>query len=148
MLADPKTPFDDVFEGQRKFGAIYKNPEQFNIHSTSVSKINEMHDETDYVFLGKIKEIVQRDMNDANSILKRGGRKVNRSSLYLTLELEDDTGTIKARVERDKFSRWGSPLMESAKVGDWYLWKGKIRDAAWRTISITRWRNLNGAEKE
>lgn len=147
LLTDPKTPFDDIFEASRRFRAIYATPEKFDIHSAPVSLINDMHDLGDYVFIGKIKEIIQRDMNDAQSLLKRGGKKINRSSLYVTLELEDDTGSIKARIERDKFSRWGKPLIDTAKVGDWYLWKGKIRDESWRTVSITRWRTLNDEQQ-
>jgi DNA polymerase III alpha subunit len=143
LLADPKTPFDDIFEATRRFSSIYKSPESFNIHSAPVSLINDMHDEADYVFIGKIRSMELRDMNDAQSLLKRGGKRINRSSLYIMLELEDDSGSIKARIERDKYARWGKPLIDSAKVGDWYLWKGKIRDESWRTVSITRWRSLN-----
>ncbi len=148
LLLNPKTPFDDIFEATRKFGTIYKNPGEFNIHSAPVSVINDMHEEANYVFIGKIRSIELRDMNDSQSLLKRGGKKINRNSLFLMLELEDDTGSIKARVERDNYARWGKPLLDTAKEGDWYLWKGKIRDESWRTVSITRWRTLNDQAQE
>jgi hypothetical protein len=82
-----------------------------------------------------------RDMNEYQSVVKRGGRLIKRNNLFLILTVEDDTGNISCRVARERYAKWGLPLVDGAKEGEWFLWKGYIR-GDWRQVNITQWRKL------
>jgi len=136
LLTNPETPYDHIFEGQERFGDMYKHPKKYLIESQGLSYIRDIHDNGTYIFLAKIKEKNLRDLNEYQSVVKRGGRIIQRHNLFLNLLLEDDTGTILATIGRFQYETLGKPIIESAKIGDWYLWKGKI-DNNWRKVSIT-----------
>jgi DNA polymerase III alpha subunit len=144
LLMFPKTPFDDLFEAERRFGDMYANPKKYKVTSGPIIKINEIGDEVgDYVFIARMRERNQRDLNEYQSLVKRGGRVIHRNNLFLNLVLEDDTGTIIARVGRYDYQKWGKPLIEAGQTDtDWYLWKGRITDPKWRVVNISQWRKL------
>lgn len=142
LLSDPRTPYDDIFEGDRRFGDIYRHPRAHHVTSGPVLHLCDISEPGDYVFLGKIKEKNLRDMNEYGSVAKRGGRLITRSPLFLNLVIEDDTGTIICKINRWEYQKWGKPLIEAAKVGEWFMWKGFIRDDGWRIVNIERWRCL------
>jgi hypothetical protein len=62
---------------------------------------------------------------------------------FLNLTLEDDTGSIKAKVGRFDYKKWGDPIIQKAKMGEWFLWKGSLRDDGWRVVNVDRWRALD-----
>ncbi len=142
LLATPRTPYDDIFEGDRRFGAIYKNPKAHYVTSGRVSHIADMTEQGDYVFIGKIKEKNLRDVNEYESLNKRGGKIITFNPNFLLLDIEDDTGNIKCKINRREYKKWGKPLVEGSKINDWFLWKGRIRDNDWRIVQIERWRAL------
>lgn len=142
LLANPVTPYDDIFEGQRRFGDIYINPKNYNITSGGVTPVQEIGDPGDYVFIARIKEKNLRDLNEYGNLVKRAGRRIAKNSIFLNLVLEDDTGSIIGKVGREQYPKWGKPLIESAKIGEWFLWKGKINADGWRLLMISRWRRL------
>ncbi len=143
LLSEPRTPFDDIFEGDRKFGDHYLNPKAHGVTSGPVSYIKDIEEEGEYVFLGKIKDKNLRDMNEYGNLVKRGMKEVKFNPLFLNLTLEDDSGIIIAKIERRLYKKWGKPLIEKAKVGDWFLWKGRIKEDGWRMVMIDRWRALD-----
>ena len=143
MLADPVTPYDDIFQGERLYGEIYRNPKAFNIVSGGVTYVRDIGDPGDYVFIARIKEKNLRDLNEYGNLVKRGGRKVTRDALFLNILLEDDTGSIIAQVGRFDYKDLGKPLVEEGKIGEWYLWKGHIRNDGWRMLNIQKWRRLD-----
>jgi hypothetical protein len=142
LLSDPRTPYDDIFEGDRRFGHIYKAPKQHGVLSGPVTHVNDIEEAGEYVFLAKIKEKNLRDLNEYGNLVKRKGKVIKVNPMFLNLVLEDDTGSIIARVERFQYKKWGKPLIEKAKIGDWFMWKGRIREDGWRLVTIDKWRAL------
>lgn len=143
MLTNPVTPYDDLFPAESRFGDLYRNPRAHNILSGPVSLIRDIHDPGEYVFIGRLLVKNLRDMNEYQSVVKRNGRLIKRNNLFLILTVEDDTGNISCRIDRYKFKALGKPIVENAKEGDWFLWKGAIR-GEWRQVIITKWRRLEG----
>jgi DNA polymerase III alpha subunit len=142
LLRDPTTPFDDVFETRTKFADYFANPKAHNIESGNLTELREIVEPGEYVFIAKLKEKKLRDVNEYQSVVKRGGRKIRRDTLFLNLVLEDDTGTIIARISRYTYNRLGKPIIEAGKIGDYYLWKGRLNDDGWRILQIDKWRKL------
>jgi DNA polymerase III alpha subunit len=142
LLSDPRTPYDDIFEGDRRFGDIYRHPKLHGVTSGPVTRIADIGDPGDYVFLGRIKEKNLRDLNEYGNVVKRGGRIVKRNPIFLNLVLEDDSGSIIVRINRWIYKKWGLPLIEKGRIGDWFMWKGDIRADGWRMVQIQRWRCL------
>lgn len=141
-LIAPITPFDDIFEGRRRWGDIYTNPKKYNVVSGGVTLIKDIGEPGEYVFLGKLKEKNLRDLNEYGNVVKRGGKLVKSHNLFLNMVVEDDTGSIIIRVNRYDYAKWGKPIVEVGREGDWYLWKGVIRDDGWRMIQVSKHRRL------
>lgn len=143
LLVSPKTPFDDIFEGERRYGDWYKNPKAHNVLSGPIHHLADVTNEPgEYVFIGRLMEKNLRDLNEYQSVVKRGGRLIQGNSQFLHLVIEDDTGSIKAKVERKDYAELGKPLIEEGRIGEWYLWKGIIRNDGWRMVMIRRWLRL------
>lgn len=140
LLAHPITPYDHLFEGRERFGALYTDPKAHRITS-KLTYVRDIQAPGLYVFLARIREKNLRDMNEYNTLVKRGGRRIEHNNLYLNLYLEDDTGTIFATVPRYHYARLGKPIIERWRIGDWAIWKGQIRDQ-WRRVSVERVRGL------
>jgi hypothetical protein len=142
LLSDPRTPYDDIFPARRRFGDIYANPKAHRVTSGPVSLIQHINDPGDYVFIAQIQDKNLRDMNEYHSVVKRGGRIIKRDPLFLNLTLQDDTGTIIARIDRFIYKQWGLPLIEKARIGEWFMWRGTLKDDGWRVVNVQRWRCL------
>lgn len=142
LLSEPRTPYDDIFEGDRRFGAIYKKPKAHGVSSGPVTHLCDVVDPGDYVVIAKLKVKNLRDMNEYQSVVKRGGRTIKRHPLFLNLTLEDDTGTIIASISRYSYEKWGKPLIEKTKGEEWFMWKGELKGDGWRVLKITKWRCL------
>ena len=141
LMTDPKTPFDDLFEGERKWGDIYKNPKAHKIETATPILIKDIQDNGTYIFIAKLKEKNLRDLNEYGNVAKRGGRLIKKNNLFLNLVLEDDSGFIFATISRWDYRKLGKPIIEKGKVGDWYLWKGEIRNN-WRKVYVSQVRLL------
>lgn len=142
LLSDPRTPYDDIFPARRRFGDIYANPRAHRVTSGPVTLIANIGDPGEYVFIGQLKEKNLRDMNEYGNVVKRGGRLIKRDPLFMNVVLEDDSGTIIARINRFDYKTWGLPLVEKAKLGEWFMWRGTIKDDGWRMVQVQRWRCL------
>jgi hypothetical protein len=143
LLATARTPFDDIFEGERRFGDIYAHPERYNIVSGKVHRVVEINDPGEYVFIARLQEKNLRDLNEYGNVVKRGGRKVNpRWAMFLNMVLEDDTGSIIAKINPRNFPKWGKRLVEQHKLGEWFLWKGRITQDGWRLLMVDKYRPL------
>ncbi len=142
LLASPRTPYDDIFEGDRRFGDVYRNPRAHHVTSGSVSHIINIGEPGDYVFLARIKLLNLRDMNEYHSVVKRGGRIIPTKSLFLNITLEDDTGRIIGKIGRFDYEAMGKPLVENAATGHWFMWKGILKDDGWRVVMLSKWRCL------
>jgi DNA polymerase III alpha subunit len=146
-LANGTTPFDMVFECEERWGHIKRNPEQHNIKSriSDIASIT-VDDEGEFLIIGKLKEKNLRDLNELSNLQKRGGRRINGQSFFLTVTVEDDTGSIMVTIDRHNYIQWGVPLVETAKIGDWFLWKG-TQKRGFRRLYCRRWRRLTEGEK-
>ena len=142
LLDNGETPYDDIFECERRFGHIKKDPASHSIKT----KITDIHDlEADnpgeFVVFGKLVEKNLRDLNEAVNLAKRGGRRAENHNLWLNMKFEDDTGPILAGIDRFKYPKLGKPIVEDGKIGDWYLLKGKI-NKGFRKLNLEKWRKL------
>lgn len=141
LMEHPSTPWGDIFEGERRFADYYQNPEVYNIRSANVSYIKNIQGDGHFVFLGKLKEKNQRDLNEYQSVQKRGGRIIEKNNLFLNFTVEDDTDSIICTIDRFKYQKLGKPIVEEAKIGDWYLFVGVVKDG-WRKVYIDKLRRL------
>ena len=142
LLDNGETPYDDIFECERRFGHIKADPASYNI-VTPITDIVDLDADRPgtFVFFGKLKEKNLRDMNETVNLAKRGGRRVENNNLWLNCTFEDDTGPIICTIDRFKYSRMGKPIVEDGRLGDWYLVKGTLR-AGFRKIYVDKWRKL------
>ena len=142
LLDQGQTPYDDVFECERRFGHIKADPAAHKI-VTPITDIQDLdaNNPGTFVFFGKIKEKNLRDMNEASNLQRRGGRLVEKNNLWLNLILEDDTGQVMCTVDRFKYDRLGKQIADLGKLGDWYLIKGKMNER-FRKIYVEKYRKM------
>jgi len=142
LLDNGETPYDDIFECERRFGHIKADPASHNI-VTPITDIQDLDGDIPgiFVFFGKLKEKNLRDMNEAVNLAKRGGRRADKNNLWLNLTFEDDTGPIIGTIDRFKYNKIGKPVVEEGKIGDWYLIKGSIKKG-FRKIYVEKIRKL------
>ena len=142
LLNTGTTPYDDIFECERRFGHIKKDPKAHNIGS-AITDIQDLDGDNPgtFVFFGKLKEKNLRDMNEAVNLAKRGGRRVDRNNLWLNVTAEDDTGAIICTVDRFKYQKMGKPIVEDGKLGEWYLFKGVLKNG-FRKIYLEKVRKM------
>jgi DNA polymerase III alpha subunit len=143
LLSTGETPYDDIFECERRFGHIKANPTAHKIVS-KITDIGDINEESSgvYVFFGKLKEKNLRDMNETINLAKRGGRKVDRNNLWLNLTFEDDTSAIICTIDRFKYNKIGKTVVEDGRIGDWYLVKGNIKKG-FRKIYVDKHRKMS-----
>ena len=141
-MTEGETPYDDIFECERLFGHIKKDPGANGI-SSSITDIGELDADRPgtFVFFGKLTEKNLRDMNETVNLAKRNGRRVERHNLWLNITFEDDTGPIISTIDRFKYPSLGKPVVEEGKIGDWYLVKGRVKQG-FRKVYVERWRKL------
>ena len=142
LLNEGVTPYDDIFECERRFGHIKKEPHKHGIASkiTDIGELDADRPGT-FVFFGKLTEKNLRDMNETINLAKRGGRRVETHNLWLNITFEDDTGPIISTIDRFKYPKLGKPVVEEGRVGDWYLIKGNVKQG-FRKVYVERLRKL------
>tara|TARA_R110000824_G_scaffold64936_1_gene169488 strand:+ start:1951 stop:4758 length:2808 start_codon:yes stop_codon:yes gene_type:complete len=143
LLEEGSTPFDDIFECERRWGHIKKDPKAHNIASEIID-IGALEADTPgtFVFFGKMVEKNLRDLNETVNLAKRGGRIAKTHNLWLNLTFEDDTGPIIATIDRFKYPKIGKPIVETGRDGDWFLVKGHIKKG-FRKIYVDKLRTLS-----
>jgi DNA-directed DNA polymerase III PolC len=140
-LMNPETPFNILFPAEHYWGEIYNDPSQFGLNR-KIDFIETIKDEGSYIFIGRLADRNLRDLNEYQSVVKRGGTIIETDTLFLNMTVEDDTGSIICTVDRFKFERLGRKIAEQGKVDhDWYLIAGEIK-GHWRRINIQKIINL------
>ena len=128
-LANPVTDYDELYPMAKQYANIYKR--------WGITKIEDLTPgEDEVVTIGKLTMKDLRDRNDVQSVMKRGGKRVEDNTHYLNLIIEDDTGSIKctlAPFDMDKLD--GLTLAEELVLGSVIAIYGQIREG-WQTISI------------
>ena len=146
-IKDPETPFNILFPCEHWWGDIFERPEEFGLENPP-STLENITKPGDYLLIGKMVDRNLRDLNETQSVARRGGKVLTDHTLFLNLILEDDTDSIVATVNRYKYEQMGREIAESGKVGhDWYLIKGVIKDK-WRRVDVKEILNLNTWGKE
>lgn len=147
LMDFPVTPYDTVFECKERWGHLFENPQEYDILS-KLTKLEDITDKKDrlVVFIAKLAEKNLRDHNELQNREKRGGTEMKGQTLFLNMTLEDDTDPIIATITRFDYLKWGLPIIEEGKIGDWYIWKGRIRKG-FRKVYIKRWKKLTGNPK-
>ena len=142
LLDNGETPYDDIFECERRFGHIKADPTAHKI-VTPITDIQDLdaNNPGTFVFFGKLKEKNLRDMNEVVNLQKRGGRRVESNNLWLNITLEDDTGPIICTIDRFKYNRIGKQVVEDGRMGDWYLVKGQMKKG-FRKIYVEKYRKM------
>tara|TARA_A100001515_G_scaffold144223_1_gene147646 strand:- start:1474 stop:4284 length:2811 start_codon:yes stop_codon:yes gene_type:complete len=142
LLDQGQTPYDDIFECERRFGHIKKDPAAHKI-KTAITDIQDLEADNpgEFVVFGKMMEKNLRDLNEAVNLVKRGGRRAETHNLWLNMKFEDDTGPILAGIDRWNYPKLGKPIVEEGRIGDWYLLKGRI-NKGFRKLQIDKWRKL------
>lgn len=125
-LDEATTPYDIIFECKARWGHMIENPLAHNI----VSPITNLKDikpesEGEFLFFGKLLAKNQRDKNELVNIRKRNGQVMGGQTLYLNMTVEDDTDKIICSINTYKYLKYGKPIIETGKIGDWFLIKGK-----------------------
>lgn len=144
-LLNPITPFKTLFPCQDLWGHYYDEYEMYGLDQPPCM-VSDIQDEGEYLFIGKLVDRNLRDLNEYQSVVKRGGELIEGQTLFLNMTLEDDTDSIICSINRYKFEKLGREIAESGKIGhDWYLVKGTIK-GKWRKVNVTEILNLNEFE--
>lgn len=141
MLSEIKTPYDEIFQATKWYKDIYANPTKHNVMSGPVVTIRSIQTDGEYRFIGMLKEKNLRDLNEYNTMIKRGGQRIETNNMFLNLVFEDDTDSIIATIGRFNYQRIGKALVETGKEGDYYLIKGDM-SRGWRRVNIQQIRKL------
>ena len=148
VLAAEQT-YADVFPTERRWGHFYSDPEANGIRKgTRVVRIEEIAGEAEFVYIGRLIGKDLRDHNELIRVKRREGKMYHGPTLFLDLDIEDDTGKVLTRIERYDFERLGRPIWESAQVGTWWLIRGERRlwgrpDGGFRMIYVKNIKQLS-----
>jgi len=139
-LTEAETPFayNKVFEARVRFKHILEDPAKYKIQSKIWSLCDITSEmEGEFVFLGKLVKKNLRDLNEPIHVAKRGGEYLSGQTLYLICTVEDNTSSIYVAVNQRDYMELGKPIIETGRIGDWYLWKGYLR-RGFRKIYVQR----------
>ena len=144
-LANGQTPYDNIFECEERWGHLKQNPHAYAIASklSNIEDIQCEDGEVECCFIGKIIEKDLRDLNDPTHVKKRNGNIIQGQALMVLMTVEDDTDQIACNIDRRLYLRLGVPIIEQGMMGDWYIWKGRVK-AGFRQVQIQAWRKLSG----
>ncbi len=142
-LANPKTIFSILFPCDYHWGDMYSNYSDYGLRLPPVNIESIQAVKGDYIFIGLLSDKNLRDLNEYQSVVKRGGKIIENDTLFLNLTFEDDTDSIMATIDRYNYERIGRQISEKGIIGGhWYLIKGKIKNE-WRRVVINDIINLN-----
>jgi len=143
LLAPNNTPWHNLKRLQKAYGAFYETPESIKSEAFPagirgpIIKIEDIPEKKgEYLFIATLKNRNLRDLNETQSLAKRGGKVMHHNNLFLNLQVEDDTGSILATVNRFRFIKLGKALMEEDSDGHDFLIRGEIREDGRRKIDI------------
>lgn len=131
------TRFDDAFECRTKFKHIFADPKKYGIESKIWDCAEIPDTEGRYVFFAKVVKWKIRSINEPQYLLKRNGLKMPNDK-WLTMILEDDSGTIGATIARSDYSRLGQQIVRS-RDSDWMLWRGVVKEGI-RRIYVEKYK--------
>lgn len=139
-MENPKTPFDILYPARHHWGQLYRNPSEFGL--TSIDYIRDVEEARDYAIIGKMIHIDDVNVNDIQSIAKRGGEVLDGPTMKVHVRLEDDTGVMMCIVNRFVYEQLSQDFLRE-KVGDtWFCVIGKVMSGA-KILFVKEVANLN-----
>lgn len=143
LLSPNNTPWHNLKRLSKQYADIYRDPNAYrspkvpNGIGGPVLKVEDIPESKgDYCFIATLKVRNLRDLNETQSLAKRGGRAVRHNNLFLNLQLEDDTGSILGTIGNYNYERLGRPLMEEESDGHDFLIRAKIAVEGRRRLYI------------
>lgn len=150
ILAPNNTPWHSINRLNTEYAGLYTDPDNYISDVLPkgvrgpVLKLEDIKEiKGEYCFIGILKSRNLRDLNETQSVAKRGGRLEKRNTLFLNLLFEDDTSSILATINRWKYPLIGAPLMEQAADGHVFIVRGNILEDGRRKIYINSIRRLS-----
>jgi hypothetical protein len=141
ILDNAVTPWDNIFETETRFKDMYDNPEKYKVYSAPIVRVSQIQGEGEWIFIAKSKIVNLRDLNEYESLQKRGGKVIETKNLFLNLTMEDDTDSIICTVGRYDYEKMGKSIVEEGE-GHYYLIKGRTQ-GEWRRVQIKQIRRLD-----
>lgn len=113
-------PFKYLYPGKEVYGKYYKK-------KWNATFIKDIKKEKEYVFIGMLTKRMVKDLNDQKTVAKREGKEVYGPSTYISMLVEDDTGSIAVSINRFKFKELGDIVLEDTQINkDWFIFYGKF----------------------
>lgn len=141
--------FSELYPLSKQYADIYADPYAHGCREGSVLlKADQLPDQGDCLYLGKLVEKERRDENETVLVARRGGRKLTGPTLFADLVLKDDTGIpIICRIARFDYEPLGRLAMERLVPGeDVLLLRGK-RVPGFQMIRVSRIKCLTDPSK-
>jgi DNA polymerase III alpha subunit len=114
--------FDDPFPTMSRFKDWYENPQAHGIREgTKLAQVQDIRGEAEFVYIGRLVGKDLRDHNEEIRVKRRNGKRWKGPTLFLDLDIEDDTGKVLTRIERYDFEEVGRPIWENAQPGTWWM---------------------------
>lgn len=137
----PETPFDVLYPVFHNYGDIYKVPLDYGLKNLKlISEIQE--GEGEISIIGKLIMCDDVDVNDVQSVAKRGGELMSGPHMKVHVRIEDDTGVMMCILGRYKYEEMSQSLLR-AKVGDtFFAIIGKVMSGA-KILLIDKIANLS-----
>jgi len=155
IMAPNNTPWHNLDRLHRKYGDLYNDPENYRspvikhgVTGPIVNLISITEKKGEYCFIGTMKQRNLRDLNETQSVVRRGGKRETHHELFLNLTFEDDTSSILASINRWRYPELGVPIMEMDSDEHDFLVRGEIRQDGWRKIDITKIVRLDNDESD
>ena len=115
--------------------------------------IDQIKGEADFVYIGRLVGKDLRDHNELIRVKRRDGKKYAPPTLFLDLDIEDDTGKVLTRIERYDFESIGRPIWENAQEGTWWLIRGQRKlwgrpDGGFKMIYVSKIKQLDDPKQK
>ena len=137
---EPKTPFDILYPARHHWGDIYKHPSDYGL--SSIDYIKDVDEPREYAIIGKMIHVDDVDVNDVQSIAKRGGEVLDGPNMKVHIRLEDDTGVIMCIVNRFIYDQLSAEFLREKVGATWYCVIGKVMPGA-KILFVKEVANLN-----
>jgi DNA-directed DNA polymerase III PolC len=138
------TPFDNIFEGRKRFAEVISDPKKYNIIHVPRKDLIDLSDnyEGPITLMAKIVHRNERSLNETMFLVQRNNVVVPMDK-WLNLLIEDDTATAYATISRFKYPSLGLQILNDHSIGDWFIFGGMARSG--RRVYIDRFRFLGSA---
>lgn len=141
ILSKPDLMYADLFPAERMFGGYYSDPQAFGING-QVSYLRDLTNEREgsVCIVARMNAKDIRDLNETQSLARRGGKVIKKDNLFINAEMEDDTDKIICTIGRFDYKRLGNELL-NAPAGSWWLIRGDMRKG-FRKIYVKKLKRL------